>query len=96
MPLVFCCRFSLLHHLHQALPGLSGAQPSQPLHGQPLGAALSYMEDVGEDEKDILIVDKICCAFEAAFWAILNRNRKTVILGFSTLVGHRDWPLPWL
>jgi hypothetical protein len=54
------------------------------------------MEDVGEDEKDILIVNKICCTFEAASWAILNRNRKTVILGFSTLVGHRDWPLPWL
>ncbi len=47
-------------------------------------ATLSYMDDVnelGEDEQDILITDELCRAFEAASGAILNRNRKTVILG---------------
>ncbi len=62
-------------------------------------ATLSYMDDVnelGEDEKDILVTDEVCRAFEAALGAILNRNRKTVILGLGSWAGRRDWPLPWL
>jgi hypothetical protein len=62
-------------------------------------ATLSYMDDVnelGEDEQDILVTDELCRAFEAASGAILNRNRKTVILGLGAWAGRRDWPLPWL
>ncbi len=62
-------------------------------------ATLSYMDDVnelGEDEQDILVTDELCRAFEAASGAILNRNRKTVILGLGSWAGRRDWPLPWL
>jgi hypothetical protein len=62
-------------------------------------ATLSYMDDVnelGEDEQDILVTDELCRAFEAASGAILNRNRKTVILGLGSWAGRRDLPLPWL
>jgi hypothetical protein len=62
-------------------------------------ATLSYMDDVnelGEDEQDILVTDELCRAFEAASGAILNPNRKTVILGLGSWAGRRDWPLPWL
>jgi hypothetical protein len=62
-------------------------------------ATLSYMDDVnelGEDEQDILVTDELCRAFEAASGAILNRNRKTVILGLGSWAGRSDWPLPWL
>ncbi len=62
-------------------------------------ATLSYMDDVNElceEEQDILVTDELCRAFEAASGAILNRNRKTVILGLGSWAGGRDWPLPWL
>jgi hypothetical protein len=62
-------------------------------------ASIGYMDDInelGEDENDIVLTDQICRAFEAASGAILNRNRKTVILGLGSWAGRRDWPLPWL
>jgi hypothetical protein len=62
-------------------------------------ASIGYMDDInelGEDESDIVLTDQICRAFEAASGAILNRNRKTVILGLGSWAGRRDWLLPWL
>jgi hypothetical protein len=59
----------------------------------------SYMDDVnelGEDDEDIVLLDEICRAFEAASGAILNRNCKSTILGLGSWAGRRDWPLPWL
>jgi hypothetical protein len=59
----------------------------------------SYMDDVeilGDDLRDISKADLICRRFEAASGAILNRNRKTVILGLGTWAGRQEWPLPWL
>jgi hypothetical protein len=62
-------------------------------------ASFDYMDDVnmlGEDEEDIVIADAVCRAFEEASGAILNRNRKTVILGLGSWEGRQEWPLPWL
>jgi hypothetical protein len=62
-------------------------------------ASFGYMDDVnmlGEDEEDIIIADWVCRAFEEASGAILNRNRKTVILGLGSWEGCQEWPLPWL
>ena len=62
-------------------------------------ASLGYMDDVnilGEEESDIVRADEVCRAFEAASGAILNRNRKTVVLGLGSWEGRQEWPLPWL
>ena len=56
-------------------------------------ASLGYMDDVatlGTDVEDILRVDTICRDFEAASGAILNRNRKTVILGLGSWRDKED------
>jgi hypothetical protein len=77
--------------LEAALKGLSMAGLQE--------VAYSYMDDVnelGEDENDIVLMDDICQAFEAASGAILNRNCKTCILGLGSWAGRQDWPLPWL
>jgi hypothetical protein len=42
------------------------------------------------------MVDSITLDFEAASGALLNRNRKTLILGLGSWAGRQDWPLPWL
>jgi hypothetical protein len=57
---------------------------------------LDDINELGEDDNHIVLTDQICRAFEAASGAILNRNRKTVVLGLGSWAGRRDWPLPWL
>ena len=77
--------------LHRALPGLDVAGIVE--------LALAYVDDVdvlGDNDKDITMVDGICRLFERMSGAILNRNRKSAILGFSSWAGQQDWPLPWL
>ncbi len=73
------------------------------LHGLYVGmvreASLGYMDDVatlGTMLDDLLRVDAICQDFEAASGAILNRNRKTVLLGLGSWKDREDWPLPWI
>jgi len=58
-----------------------------------------YMDDVqilGDKDSDIVAADTICRNFEAASGAILNRNRKTTILGLGSWAGRLVWPLDWL
>jgi hypothetical protein len=62
-------------------------------------AAFGYMDDVevlGDSLNDIILVDNTCRDFEAASGAILNRNRKTIIIGLGSWVGRQQWPLDWL
>ena len=73
------------------------------LHGLQMAnireASFGYMDDVnilGSHISDILTVDSITLDFEAAAGAILNRNRKTMILGLGSWAGRQDWPLAWL
>ncbi len=73
------------------------------LHGLHVGgvreASLGYMDDVavlGSSLEDICRTDEICRNFEAASGAILNRNRKTVVLGLGSWKEKEDWPLPWI
>ena len=57
------------------------------------------MDDVdvlSDDLRDILTTDRLCREFEAASGALLNRNRKSVILGLGSWAGRMDWPLSWL
>jgi hypothetical protein len=58
-----------------------------------------YIDDVeiiSGDIRDLHLVDVLCRRFEAAAGAILNRNRKTVILGLGSWAGRLVWPLPWI
>jgi hypothetical protein len=73
------------------------------LRGLSLGSlkevAYSYMDvvnEVGEHDEDIVLMDEVCRSFEAASGAILNRNCKSVILGLGAWASCQDWPLPWL
>jgi hypothetical protein len=62
-------------------------------------ASFGYMDDVnilGSHLSDITKVDFITLQFEAAAGAILNRNRKTLIMGLGSWAGRMDWPLQWL
>ena len=50
-------------------------------------ASFGYMDDVqvlGDDLQDIIRVDLACRDFEAASGALLNRNRKTTIIGLGS------------
>jgi hypothetical protein len=61
--------------------------------------SFGYMDDVqvlGDDLQDIIRVDLACRDFEAASGALLNRNRKTTIVGLGSWAGRQDWPLQWI
>ncbi len=67
--------------------------------GRIMEASLGSMDDVNmlrEDEKDIVVADVVCRAFEEASVPILNRNFKAVTLGLGSWEGHQVEPLPWL
>jgi len=62
-------------------------------------SVFAYVDDVdimGQSEADLLLVDTICRQFEAMSGAILNRNRKSAILGLGAWAGRHEWPLQWL
>jgi hypothetical protein len=77
-----------LVRLEAALAGLRVANIKEISFG--------YMDDVqvlGDDLQDIVRVDLACRDFEAASGALLNRNRKTTIIGLGSWAGRQDWPL---
>jgi hypothetical protein len=54
-------------------------------------AFFSYMDDINnlaEDENDILFTHEICQVFRAITGAILNRNRKRVVLDLGFWEGN--------
>ncbi len=62
-------------------------------------AFFGYMANVqalGDDLQDILRVDLACRDLEAASGALLNRNRKSTIIGLRSWASRQDWPLQWL
>ena len=72
-------------------------------HGLRFGgireASLGYVDDVAvlsNKEEDLVTVDTLVADFEAASGAILNRNKKSVILGLGSWEGRQEWPLLWL
>ena len=80
-----------LVRLEAALAGLRVANIKETSFG--------YMDDVqvlGDDLQDIVRVDLACRDFEAASGALLNRNRKTTIIGLGSWAGRQDWPLQWI
>jgi hypothetical protein len=81
----------LLRRLQQDLTGLNVGLAHE--------ASLGYVDDVaalGTDEADLLKLDEAVRDFEAVSGAILNRNRKSVIVGLGEWEGRADWPLPWI
>jgi hypothetical protein len=79
----------LLRHLQSDLTGLRV--------GSAREASLGYVDDMGvlgSDVEDLLRMDLAVADFEAVSGAILNRNRKSVIVGLSTWEAREDWPLP--
>ena len=80
-----------LFALHHLLEGLTIGDIKELLE--------AYMDDVdavGESEADILLIDAVTRKFERLSGQILNRNRKSAILGLGTWAGRQDWPLDWL
>ena len=59
----------------------------------------AYVDDieavVGSDQ-DILLVDEVVDQFEKVSGAILNRSKKSVILGLGGWKDRKDWPLSWV
>ena len=45
---------------------------------------------------DLLVMDQGVSGFQAASGDILNRNRKSVILGLGSWTGKMDWPMQWI
>jgi hypothetical protein len=77
-----------LVRLEASLPGLRVAHFRD--------SSVGYLDDVtvlGSHLSDITKVDTLTRAFEAASGALLNRNRKTLILGLGSWAGRLDWPL---
>ena len=68
--------------LHRLLPGVDVAGIVE--------LVLAYVDDVdiiGDDDEDIILVDGVCRLFERMSGAILNRNRKSAILGLGSWAG---------
>ncbi len=81
----------LLSTLLHSLPSIS--------IGAAMESVFAYVDDVdilGQSDEDLLLADSICRQFEAMSGAIVNRNRKTAILGLGAWAGRQDWPLQWL
>ena len=58
-----------------------------------------FCDDVNiliQNEEDFAIVDKLVSRFESVSGAILNRNRKSKVMGLGRLTGRENWPLNWL
>ena len=47
-------------------------------------------------EEDFGIIDKCIMRFENVSGAILNRAKKSVVLGIGSWSSRTDWPLKWL
>ena len=65
--------------------------------GVAMESVFAYINDVdilGQSEEDLLLADTICRCFKAMSGVIINRNRKSAILGLGTWAGSHDWPLP--
>jgi hypothetical protein len=81
----------LLRRLQSELTGLSVGQAHE--------ASLGYVDDVAvlsTDEDDLPKMDRAVADFEAVSGAILNRNRKSVIIGLGSWEARDNWPLPWI
>jgi Reverse transcriptase (RNA-dependent DNA polymerase) len=81
----------LLRRLHHSLAGLH--------IGQTKVSGLSYVDDVaavGTNTDDLPTLDEAVKDFESVSGAILNRNRKSVIVGLGGWADRTEWPLPWL
>jgi hypothetical protein len=62
-------------------------------------AGLGYVDDVaavGSNPGDLTALDSAIRDFEAVSGAILNCNRKSVIVCLGEWASRQEWPLPWL
>ena len=105
VPIIFSVRqgdpIAMLLFVIQIEPLLSTLLHSLPSIsiGAAMESVFAYVDDVdilGQSDEDLLLADSICKQFEAMSGAIVNRNRKTAILGLGAWAGRQDWPLPWL
>jgi len=105
IPILFSVRqgdpLAMLLFLIQIEPLLATLTSSLPAIsvGAAMESTLAYVDDVdvlGQSDEDLLLANNICLQFEAMSGAILNRNRKSAIIGLGAWAGRQDWPLPWL
>jgi hypothetical protein len=81
----------LLFILQRVLAGLS--------IGVVRETALGYVDDVAAlstSLADLEILDTTVSYFEAVSGALLNRNRKSVVVGLGSWAGCLDWLLQWI
>ncbi len=86
----------MLLYLIQIEPLLSTLLNSLPAIsiGAAMESVFAYVDDVdiiGQSEEDLLLADSICRQFEAMSRVIVNRNRKSAILGLGTWAGRQAW-----
>ena len=58
-----------------------------------------YVDDTEvfcSDDSDFLAIDECVALFEQVSGAILNRSKKSVVLGFGQWKDRVEWPLKWL
>ena len=58
-----------------------------------------FCDDVNiitENEEDFMIAEIIFRQFESVSGAILNRSKKTKVMGIGAWTGRQDWPIKWI
>ena len=59
----------------------------------------SYVDDsetIISSDSEFLLIEKLVRRFKDISGPILNRDKKTKVLGLGRWKGREDWPLPWL
>ena len=70
--------------------------PLVPGIEEDLEAFVDDTDVVCTSDEDFFRVDKCVGRFEAISGAILNRSKKSVVLGLGSWSEREDWPLKWL
>ena len=81
----------LLLRLRKRMPGVKVGGVSSGIEG--------YVDDVSlwvSSEEELLLLEEIFRQFESFSGAMLNRVKKSKILGFGSWKKRKRWPLAWL
>ena len=62
----------------------------------PLITTETFLNFVGENLSDLVIIEEIFSNFENCSGAILSRSFKSKIMGIGLWKGRQEWPLQWL
>ena len=93
----------LIIRIQEATSGLAFKAADRPGRVKlPMGLVEkieAYVDDaeaIITSDADLVRVDRVVGVFEGASGAVLNRSKKTRIMGLGAWRGRKDWPLPWI